>query len=179
MGRTVRDAWFLLRVQPEPWRTPPHGVGRKAGKLFVTSGSDEQLVTYQNTIRDLMNPLVPSPELFLDNKYPVKLTLYYWRKLGKGIAHADVTNLNKALEDALQGILYENDRMVQNIKGVIVAQHAELECEPKVLIHLEDGHGDEFTFTGEFPQHVVDMLVEADWPVSKEEEDDLSWPPTR
>jgi hypothetical protein len=168
----------MLPIQPEPWRVPPHGIGRKNGGLFVTSGSDEQLVTYQHAVRDLLwDKYGPTEDLLADTS-PVKLTFYYVRQLGKGIHAADATNLNKALEDALQGVLYENDRIVLDVRGVIIAQHVEATA-PYVVIHIEDAHDDPDGFgLGDFPAEVLADIVRGN-DLEEPDADDNVWPPRR
>lgn len=119
--------WYVFSVQPEPWQVPPMNVARKGGKLFVKSGKDQQLASYQETLRELFKETYPEPELVDGNQ---KLVFYFWRKLEvyKGVTRkvqrnpVDVTNLQKATEDALQGILFKNDSQVKDIRSVFVEQ---------------------------------------------------------
>lgn len=179
MAALLTGAWFFLPIQPEPWRTPPHGVGRKGGKLFVTSGSDEQLVAYQEAVRDLMRihyeaPARESMQALAGGK-PIKLTFYYFRQLGKGIQAADATNLNKALEDALQGVLYENDKAVNDVRGVIVEQSTEV-LNPAAIVHLESGHIVPGIAADELPAHIWHKMA-CHQAAADTETDELVWPP--
>lgn len=170
----MRDRWFVLHTQPEPWATPPHGVGRKNGGLFVTTGSNQELVAYQEEIRELMRSQITQTDIFcycVDDA-PAKLTFYYCRQLGRGIQHADATNLNKALEDALQGILYGNDRIVRDVRGAIVSQD-NLVTDPWIAIHFQDFFSS-VPITKEIPEEVLEDIQHPPRIVSLDEN---VWPP--
>lgn len=165
---TLNGQWFFLSIQPEPWRVPPMSPGRKGGKLFVTSGSDEQLVTYQEGVKDL----VRAHDDVRKWEGRLKLTFYYRRQLGKGIAHADVTNMNKALEDALQGVLYENDRTVKDVRGVEIEQSTDV-TDPYVIVHIEKAPEPTSYRIGHFPPEIFEVTGRA----RVVEEGDNVWPP--
>lgn len=108
--------------------------GRRNGKLYVQVGRDEQLASYQESVREVMtNWFVDHPEWdeFFPMTCEVVITFYFWRTLSEYTTssdqkhsrhYADATNMAKATEDALQGILYENDRQVRDMRGVIMEQ---------------------------------------------------------
>lgn len=140
--RTMSDSegrtWFCIGVNPEPWGVGPLGVGRRGGKVFPTMGQNAQLAAYQEAIREeLGDGIVP-----IEGKQVVRF--YFWRNQATyvtttGLQHtkhiADATNMQKALEDALQGILFENDRDTWDIRSVIVDQGPEV--IGKVLFSVE------------------------------------------
>lgn len=163
------EQWFVLHIQPEPWRIPPMSPGRKGGKLYVATGADEQLATYQAAVRDLMEPIVHDLALVPTDVGRLQLTIFYWRQITKGVHEADATNLNKALEDALQGVLYDNDRRVGRITGDIVQQDENV-TEPRIAILAR-----EYTPVWQYaiPEHVKEILDRGPAPA----ESDMTWPP--
>jgi len=139
-----KEEWFLIEgVNPEPWTASEGTIGRKGGKLFVMFHKQMQLRVYQEaifeTFKERYPDVIPSSA---DKK--IALEFYFWRELpvyegtrGNVRKHqADVTNLQKALEDALQGVLFSNDRDVQVIKSYIVEQ--EFTTVPKILICITE-----------------------------------------
>lgn len=135
------DIWYGVKINPEPWAIGSLSVGRKNGKVFPSIGPNAQLVSFQEAIREEFEGV--TPDRFSDNKR-MKVTFYFWRDLSayktpSGRTHrkhvADATNMQKALEDALQGILYHNDRTNLDIRSVVVKQGYGV--KGKILIHLE------------------------------------------
>lgn len=131
--------WFVLNLNPEPWRIGPVSVGRGGGgKLFPVVGRDQQLAAFQEAVRELLGP-----QTMIDR--PVKLTFYFWREqaayTGKSEKQirkhqVDATNMQKATEDALQGVFFDNDSLVRDIRSVIVEQGADI--KPRIVIHVEE-----------------------------------------
>ena len=129
--------WHLLRgINPEPWVAPTASAARINGKIVPRFSTSQQLITYQQAIREELAASQPEPLLG-----PVQVRFYFWRQLEpytnekarKARRHeADVTNLQKALEDACQGILFGNDRDVRFIASWIIQQSAE--ADPAILI---------------------------------------------
>lgn len=129
--------WYRIDgVNPEPWAVGPVGTGRKNGKVYAYIGPNAQLVAYQNAVREQLGDREISP-LVGD----VELTFFFWRRLDTYLtphgrkAHkeeADSTNLQKGLEDALQGILFANDRSVKRITSEVVKQDPDI--EPRIVI---------------------------------------------
>ena len=87
-------------------------------------------MTYQNAVREELDG---EPMLVGEMR---RLTFYFFRRVDRYIDaadrvrsrnYADATNLQKGLEDALQGILFENDREVVDIRSVIVQQGHEVD----------------------------------------------------
>jgi hypothetical protein len=128
---------FVLNVNPEPWAIGDLDVGRsKSGKQFARVAPNHQLVAFQEAVRGELEEEEGFPE---DLNY--KLTFYFWRRLDwyldasdrKRYAHqADATNMQKGLEDALQGTLFDNDRDVHDIRSVVVEQGPNI--NPRILI---------------------------------------------
>jgi hypothetical protein len=123
--------WYHLPLNPEPW-----AIGAISGNRIAPNPG---LVTYQNAVREELDgePMLP--------KEMRKLTFYFFRRIDKYINTADrvqsrnavdATNLQKGLEDALQGVLFENDREVRDIRSVIVQQGHDVD-PAFVIIHAE------------------------------------------
>jgi len=117
-------------INPEPWAI---GTVNAWGKGRGTISPNLKLLNYQNAIREeLINRLdsggtVPVP-LWAQDLY-----IMYFRSTERG-QPADVTNLNKATEDALQGILFGNDRINRKVTGEIIEQHPNVEHVGLIII---------------------------------------------
>lgn len=115
----LRARWFVCRVNPDPWAIGPVSVGRRGGKLYPIVGRNEQLATYQEAIRSEvgLQPFIVGG---------VGLHFYFWREVPEERKYrkhdADATNLQKATEDALQGLLFDNDRLVVEVGSTLVHQ---------------------------------------------------------
>jgi Holliday junction resolvase RusA-like endonuclease len=176
--RAVSDSngttWFCIGINPEPWAVGPLQVGRRGGKVFPTMGRHAGLAAYQEAIREeLGDGFEP-----LDGKQRVRF--YFWRNqptyttAGGRAVHknfADVTNMQKALEDALQGILFVNDRDTWDIRSVIVDQGPDV--IGKVLFSVEplQPYG--------IPQECLALVKEVDDSLTTKVVEDNSWPPSR
>jgi Holliday junction resolvase RusA-like endonuclease len=144
--------WYVLDINPEQWRVGPLSVGRANGGQFARVGPDQQLQAYQNAVKEILEEDAQlTPGL-------VKLTLIFWRqmeeyKTQKSKANrrhqADLTNLQKALEDAIQGVLIDNDRDVREVHSFIAEQ--DHNTRPLVVIKVEPWNGFD---PGNLPGHV-------------------------
>lgn len=167
--------WFLLDVNPEPWAIGPVSVGRRGGKVYPIVGRNQQLDSYKQAIAE---------ELGDEHEFivgPIQLEFYFWRNLAEyktpqARAHrkheADATNLQKATEDALQGILFKNDKDVKDVRSVIVEQGSD--TVGRVLFSIRQWDGQYFLPPEiweqiNYPPKVIQDLGAL--------EDDLSWPP--
>lgn len=113
--------WFILPLSPVPWRVGPVYAARSktSHRIGGGVGRDQEVHSYQEAVRAEMKR---QGATMIDG--PFKLVLLFWRdmptyateKSARARAHeADGTNMYKSTEDALQGILYENDK--DNIDG--------------------------------------------------------------
>lgn len=127
-------------INPEPWTSPTASVGRKGGRVYARMVKDRGLAVYQEAIREAIEPALEQAE---PTDEPITLVFYLWRQRTRYVTKsgrmaqknaADATNMQKALEDALQGLLFANDRQVQAITTHVMEQGPEV--EPKILIHL-------------------------------------------
>lgn len=121
--------WYTLNLNPQPWAIGPLSMGRKGTGFFPKIGPNTQLTVYQNAVREALRS--QSAKLITGE---VELKFYFSRALESSVRSsgkttrantADATNLQKATEDALQGILIENDRMVVAVSSVIFNQGPE------------------------------------------------------
>ena len=120
--------WYALDINPEPWAVGPLGVSRHGGKLTPYMGRNQQLDAYKEAVRDELITRYPGLIKVMPPYY--ELDFFFWRNqaiyeganktVQKNIA--DATNMQKATEDALQGMLIENDRQVVHVSSTIVAQ---------------------------------------------------------
>lgn len=108
--------WYILEINPDPWAIGPVGYARRNGKMSAYVGRNQQLDAYKKAVAEEMADVHP---VMLSGK--IGLVLFFWRTIDvyetsqakAARSHeADNTNLQKATEDALQGILYKNDKDV-------------------------------------------------------------------
>jgi hypothetical protein len=131
------DRFYVLAMNPLPWKVGPVTTGRKGGKIFGRVGPDRELQGYQEGVRELLE----------DKAYmytgDVEVRLWFWRNMEPYLTpqarthrkhQADATNMQKAIEDAIQGVLIENDRNVRRITSTIVEQAHDI--EPCVVIQI-------------------------------------------
>lgn len=151
--------WYYLKLNPEPWAVGDIGVGRKGGKHFARMSPNANLVAFQEAVRETLEDVSKLP----DGHY--KLTFYIWRqqvqylnsrnrRVNRNVA--DATNMQKALEDALQGCIFDNDRLVRDIRTVVVDQGKNV--DPGIVIHAEMAP----VFNpDEIPDHVWNLIDES------------------
>lgn len=124
---------FFVPINPEPWAIGPVGYTNKGGKPRGFVGENKQLRTYQDAVRQYLRTQVSSingPHPFPMNGH-LEVKFWFWRRLDSyetqsGRKHgrhwADATNMQKALEDAIQGILTGNDKDNIRVSSEIVSQ---------------------------------------------------------
>lgn len=169
------EYWFVLHdINPEPWRVGPASVARnRAGKWFARIGPDTQLVAFQNAVKEALE----GTAVKLDGE--IELRFYFWRRLDKytttrrtSTRHVvDATNMQKATEDALQGVLMDNDREVKSIQSTIVEQS--IDTAARIVICIRQWSGLD---PSEIPPYIWEDIDNPPTVISMEE--DNSWPPT-
>lgn len=126
--------WILLDVNPEPWAIGPVGSARRGGKLTSYVGRNAQVHAYEQAIKEAVLDQLPKDFEMFEGK--ITLEFYFWRERAEYVTpqarthrkhEADVTNLQKATEDALQGVLFKNDKDVDDVHSVMVNQGPEVE----------------------------------------------------
>lgn len=157
--------WYVLGVNPQPWVVPPFSPGRKDGKLFMRAGRDEGLHAYQEAVRDelrLKNPVMLKPPYYLKFWFWREVPAYTTPRQVEQRKHdADVTNCQKALEDALQGILIDNDKDVTKIQSEMVEQGPDV--QPRIVILASSITTP--TLLSQFPPSVVrDIMATSEQP---------------
>lgn len=127
----MQEYWIILDLNPEPWAIGPLGVKRAAGKLIPYVGPNKQMQAFQNAAREQLQEWKSMLERFeLTDHQEFELDFWIWRRIeqyrtGKRSARknkADATNIQKALEDSIQGVLIDNDRSVRRISTHVVEQ---------------------------------------------------------
>lgn len=114
--------FFSLTLNPEPWELGPLGTFRQASRWIPFVAPNKQLQAYQDTVREALKPQLGAS--FRRIEANVGLSFFFWRRLddyttGTGRKHrrhgSDATNLQKGLEDALQGLVIKNDSQVRKV----------------------------------------------------------------
>lgn len=138
-------AWYSVAgINPEPWEAAQGAIGRRGGKAYIQFFKTTQLRNYQEAVAEEFKTQNQHWELWHLVETPLEVQFYFWRELSIGEgqkkqvrAHvADATNLQKALEDALQGILYKNDRQIRSVSSTIVSQNAD--TTPFILVGIRE-----------------------------------------
>lgn len=143
--------YLIEGINPIPWTAPEASIGRSKGRVYVQLHKSEALRFYQEAVKHCMSQDYPDAPISPAGT-PVALTLWLWRELptyqgDKRKVHknqADATNMQKALEDALQGVLYENDRDVQVCKTYVVEQS--VTTKPCIVIGVTQPEQAELNF---------------------------------
>lgn len=138
------STWYVITdVNPEPWAIGPLGVTRRNNKAIPYVGPNQQLVVFKKAVAEALAEFNPT---LIDG--PVALEFFFWRRMDQYKTaqartarknEADATNLQKALEDALQGILITNDRNVHSISSTVVEQS--LTTIPRIVIKVSTWNG--------------------------------------
>lgn len=136
-----REWWFVLPVNPVPWTAPEASVGRKNGGTFVNFYSSQELKNYKEAIAAEVEHQLDEDWAPLEDE--IALEFFFYRRLDsqeratkrRSRSHiADATNMQKAVEDALQGVLFVNDSQVVDVRSVIVRQDED--ADPCVAVRL-------------------------------------------
>jgi len=173
---------YVCKINPQPWQIGPLSVGRgKGGSFFPRVGRAEEMVVYQQALAEELGNAYP--ELLDAEAEPfehgeVHLELYFSRQIVEYTTSrrrsqdhiCDLTNLFKSTEDALQGILYTNDRQVTSQKAGIISQ--QFAVVPLVIIRARRAT------TADIPSEVYDAWDDATQEyLSATGEPENAWPP--
>jgi hypothetical protein len=147
----VTDLWFTVDINPDPWAIGPLSMGKKNGKFFPIVGQNAQLANFKAAVAESLEGITPMGTGEYD------LHFWFWRRLdgtGRNKKHvSDATNLQKATEDALQGVLFDNDRNVRRISSEVVEQGPDV--RPMIVIRAR-------LYTGlnpdEIPPHIWEQI---------------------
>lgn len=150
--------WFFLELNPEPWAIGPVGYSRRGGKMSAYVGRNQQLAAFKEAVAE---ELGTGHEKVVGR---VKLEFFFWRNRAEYTTpqarthrkhEADVTNMQKALEDALQGVLFDNDKDTNDIHSRVVQQGPDV--KPCIVLSIEPSP-DEPDVHELLPQHILDKL---------------------
>ena len=159
--------WFVARINPEPWAIGPVGYSRRGGKMSAYVGQNQQLNAFKEALREELG------EQELQDGQHV-LYLYFWRNRAEYTTpqarthrkhEADVTNMQKATEDALQGVLFKNDRDVREVHSFLMDRDQTL--EPGIVIGLAP------YMEQPLPEAVIALMNNQ--PVEVDEETEREW----
>lgn len=135
--------WYLIEdINPQPWAIGPLGMGRRNGSSYPYVGPNAQLVAFQKAVKEELDDFTALP--FVGD---IELEFFIWRRIERYAGRsrtqhshqADATNIQKALEDALQGVLFPNDRAVQRISTTVVEQSRT--TKPRIVIKACEWQG--------------------------------------
>lgn len=135
-----RTTIYITGINPEPWTAGTVALGFKGGKKYPMVSKDARLRDYQEAIKESIRDGYPELKM-VNPDARLRLEMMFWRQLdtytgGTGRKQsrnvADATNMTKATEDALQGVLFKNDRMVKHSSGEIMEEGPDV--EPRILI---------------------------------------------
>ena len=133
--------WFYLNINPEPWAIGPVGSARRGGKLTSYVGRNAQVYAYEQAVKEAVIEQLPAEFKMFEGNFA--LAFYFWRERAEYVTpqarthrkhEADVTNLQKATEDALQGVLFKNDKDTSSVHAVLVEQGPDV--QGKILIGI-------------------------------------------
>lgn len=110
-------------INPEPWAI---GTINAWGKGKADMSANPKVVNYQKAIREDLEQQGYTGEYPFAGGWPLHVEFFYYRSTERG-NQADTTNLNKATEDALQGVLFGNDRNNRRVVGEIMEQGPDVE----------------------------------------------------
>lgn len=129
--------WFVVPLNPEPWAVGPLSVIRAGNKTIPKIGPNRQLKEFQLAVKEQLDGVVPE-------KGEVEVRIFVWRRIEEYKTHqaksarsheADATNMQKAIEDAIQGCLITNDREVRKISTTVVEQSTN--AISMIVIHVK------------------------------------------
>ena len=136
-------------------------------------GRNQQLDAYKEAVREALGP-----QTKIEGK--VALQLFFWRNRAEyttpqARAHrkheADLTNLQKATEDALQGVLFDNDRDVSVCESYLVEQGPDI--AGRIVISVLEAPGPSDT-ERLIPSDILNTMAQILAPAPV---DDNAWPP--
>lgn len=143
-------------VNPFPWKAPSNSTMRRGGKVIPTSFPNPEVVLYQEAVREYVQDEYPNLEVIEPGEHGLHVTFWFWRSLnfgGQRRMPADATNLMKSLEDALQGLLYANDRYNRTVTSHVVVQAKDI--EPLIMIVAMPYANDPFPGTEQIARNLL------------------------
>lgn len=137
-----------LMLNPEPWAMGTISVVGPARKKFPKVSPDKTLKAYQDALFEELNlrgaSILPGPYYSVKFTFSRQLVSYKRAEGGTSSRNwADVTNMQKGTEDALQGVYMPNDRAVIRVQSALAGFQSK-ETLPWVVIEIRHSI-DEFT----------------------------------
>ena len=149
--------WYVISVNPTPWAVGELGFTvKRDGSKRVYMAPNRDLKLYQEAIREEMADFITFPlatELDVVFVFNRALDEIFRGKFKSHAHYADATNMQKATEDALQGVLFGNDNQNRVVTSIIREQSPE--ADPCVAIGIK-------TTTDKLVYELVPDLVSAE-----------------
>jgi Holliday junction resolvase RusA-like endonuclease len=149
--------YWITGINPEPWAI---GSPYRRGSTGLGISPNGKLQAYQEALREEFPRQNGHARM---HEGDLQVVFHFWRSSAHGNV-ADVTNLQKATEDGLQGILYSNDRRNLDVRGVIMEQTPE--TSPHILIKVSNFAQPVVELPEEF---VIPKWAGSDWVAPDEE----------
>lgn len=164
LSRLVEDGgtpeyWYVLNLNPEPWAIGPVSAIRKGGKIVPFVGRNVQLHTYKEAVRAELRAQNP---IKVDGK--VRLTFLFWRHMAEYQSRqartarkheADLSNLVKSTEDAIQDLLIGNDKNTVEAGAYMIEQGPNVEGRIIIVVQKAPETPDVLSF---LPAHVLALM---------------------
>lgn len=130
------ELFIIEGINPVPWKAPTAATGRKGGKVFARLFADEEMKTYQAAVAEALKDYVNPVEHLLEVHFSFWRRRDQWQGATRQVTsqEADATNMQKSTEDALQKILYKNDRQIKYVSSHAVEQAVGLEPRIEILV---------------------------------------------
>ena len=141
---------FVVPGPPRPWKAPNVFKGETSdGRVFTRGVKPERTANYQSRVAlfasqacgpPLKGPVTFRLKLFLPRPKTLAKDLKEWRKHPGPVPCpkklVDLGNVEKAIEDALQGIAYVNDAQI--VKKDTEKWYHEIDGAPRAEITVEE-----------------------------------------
>jgi len=152
--------YWITGVNPEPWAI---GSAYRRGPKGVGIAPNTKTKAYETAVAEEFVRQNPD---FTKMGGPLTLHMVFWRNTEHGNV-CDVTNVQKSTEDALQGILYDNDK--GNIEVASTMAEQTTDTVPAILIDIEP-FSDRFVRSLNVPVHQEPgMFSDSTWEQPSEE----------
>lgn len=159
--------WIVLPINPEPWAIGPVGYSRRNGKMSAYVGQNQQLDAYKHAVSEAAREVWGALPPLRGN---ISLDFFFWRNRAEYTTpaarlhrkhDADVTNMQKATEDGLQGVIFENDRETVEVHSRIISQGPDVVGKVVVAVRLIE---DPDTLIDMIPLDIIDKVNKIDTP---------------
>lgn len=151
---------YIEGINPEPWTAPDISIGYGKGRRpYPQVSRGGRLKAFQQAITESIEIAYPHGLKPFQPGTPLRVTFLFWRQLdsytvesGRTASRnvADATNMQKAMEDALQGVLFGNDRDNKSVKSVVMEEGPNV--KPRIVVMIDAGPD---------PMHASYLAIEA------------------